>query len=166
MRFQPSCALLFFLAASCSIHAQQNANAQSEAPKRAATQPATSGKTNPAKDPKAERLRLERRANAQSMLVTLAADAVKFTDSTVRARTLARVADQLWESDQERARALFRAAWTPGSPKRKLTSVMKRYQRRKKNDNRVQLCPSLPRVRRGLRLATKRDQPANSSRFN
>ena len=45
------------------------------------------------------------------MLVTLAADAAKFTDSTVRARTLARVADQLWESDQERARALFRAAW-------------------------------------------------------
>ena len=45
------------------------------------------------------------------MLVTLAADATRFTDAVARARTLARVADQLWESDEERARALFRAAW-------------------------------------------------------
>jgi hypothetical protein len=160
-RFQPSCALLFFLAASCSIHAQQNANAQSEAPKRAATQPATSGKTNSAKDPKAERLRLERRANAQSMLITLAADAAKFTDSTVRARTLARVADQLWESDQERARALFRAAWdAAGIAEKEVNERYEEYQRQiEKQTTGFSSVPSLPRVRREvLRLATKRDR--------
>jgi hypothetical protein len=160
MRFQSSCALLFFLAASCSIHAQQNANAQSEAPKRAATPPATSSKTNPAKDPKAERLRLERRSNAQSMLVTLAADAAKFTDSTVRARTLARVADQLWESDEERARSLFRAAWeAAGIAEKEVNERYEKYQQQRETTTGFSSLPSLPRVRREvLRLATKRDR--------
>jgi len=160
MRFQPSCALLFVLVSSCSIHAQQNANAQSEAPKRAATPPATSGKTNPAKDPKAERLLIERRTNAQSMLITLAADAAKFTDSTVRARTLARVADQLWESDQERARGLFRAAWdAAGVAEKEINERFEKYHQQKEIISGFSSAPAFPRVRREvLRLATKRDR--------
>jgi hypothetical protein len=160
MRFQTSCALLFFLAASCSLHAQQNSNVQSESPKRAATQPATSGKTNPAKDPKAERLLIERRTNAQSMLVTLAADASRFTDSVARARTLARVADQLWESDEERGRSLFRAAWDAAAIAEK--EVGERYQefwRKQESNPGFSSFPASPGVRREvLRLATKRDR--------
>jgi hypothetical protein len=86
-----------------------------------AAQPAESTKTAPAKnvaansktakDPEAERILRERRANAQSMLLSLAADAGRFNDQMLRARTQARIADVLWAADPERARALFRKAW-------------------------------------------------------
>jgi hypothetical protein len=86
-----------------------------------AAQPAESTKTAPAKnvaannkaekDPEAARILRERRANAQSMLMTLASDAGRFNDQTLRARTQARIADVLWAADPDRARALFRKAW-------------------------------------------------------
>jgi hypothetical protein len=63
------------------------------------------------KDLAAERLLRERRANAQSLLINLAADARNFNDQIARARTQARVADILWDTDRDRSRALFRAAW-------------------------------------------------------
>src|SRR5207244_5714980 len=53
----------------------------------------------------------ERRAQAQSLLVALAADASNYGDYTLRARTQARIADALWETDRERGRTLFRKAW-------------------------------------------------------
>ena len=59
----------------------------------------------------AERLLKERRANAQSLLISLAADARSFNDMVTRARTLARVAGVLWPADRERARTMFRVAW-------------------------------------------------------
>jgi hypothetical protein len=63
------------------------------------------------KDPEAERILRERKANAQSMLLALASDAGRYNDQTLRARTQARIADVLWEADPDRARALFRKAW-------------------------------------------------------
>lgn len=71
----------------------------------------TDGNVKPAKDPEAERILKERRANAQSLLISLAADARNFSDQTLRARTQARIADALWEADRERARTMFSAAW-------------------------------------------------------
>ena len=68
-------------------------------------------KVKSAKDAEVERVRRERRANAQSLLISLATDAAKFNDQTLRARTQARIADVLWEADGERARTLFRNAW-------------------------------------------------------
>jgi hypothetical protein len=44
-------------------------------------------------------------------LLSLAADAGRFNDQTLRARTQARIADVLWAADPDRARALFRKAW-------------------------------------------------------
>ena len=64
-----------------------------------------------ARDLEAERILKERRANAQSLLVNLAADARNFKDQTLRARTQARIADALWGVDRERSRAMFRSAW-------------------------------------------------------
>ncbi len=64
-----------------------------------------------AKDLEAERLISERRAQAQSLLVQLATDAGTFNDQRLRARTQARIADALWETDIDRARSLFRKAW-------------------------------------------------------
>lgn len=85
----------------------------------AAGQSAEPGKPSPsdiakAKDEnenEAERLLRERRANAQSLLISLAADAGNYTDQKLRAHTMARIADALWDADPERARAMFRKAW-------------------------------------------------------
>jgi len=71
----------------------------------------SASKSKPAVDPEAERIIRERRAQAQSMLISLAADAGSYNDLTLRARTLARIADVLWVADTERARTLFRKAW-------------------------------------------------------
>jgi hypothetical protein len=73
--------------------------------------PANSSSKSKAIDPEAERVLKERRDNAQSLLISLAADAGRFTDQLLRARTQARIADVLWSADPERARALFRKAW-------------------------------------------------------
>src|SRR5215216_7601953 len=59
----------------------------------------------------AERIRKERQAQARSLLVSLASDARSFRDQTLRARSLARIADALWEIDVEQGRTLFRKAW-------------------------------------------------------
>ena len=53
----------------------------------------------------------ERRARARSLLVSLSTDARTFHDQTLRARSLARIADALWKVDPEQGRLLFRKAW-------------------------------------------------------
>ena len=127
-------------------------------------------KTNPAKnvavnnkaekDPEAERILRERRANAQSMLLSLAADAGRYTDQTLRARTQARIADVLWSADPERARALFRKAWESAEivdqeGQRKLQEEIKQQQ--SKGGSVAVTGP--PNIRgEVLRLAARRDR--------
>ena len=53
----------------------------------------------------------QQKALAVSLLVSLANDARNYPDQTLRARTLSRIADALWEPDPEQGRALFRKAW-------------------------------------------------------
>jgi hypothetical protein len=53
----------------------------------------------------------DRRAQARSLLASLATDARTFQDQTLRARSLARIADTLWQVDTEQARVFFRKAW-------------------------------------------------------
>jgi len=53
----------------------------------------------------------QQKALALSLLVSLANDARNFPDQKLRARTLSRIADALWEPDPEQGRALFRKAW-------------------------------------------------------
>ena len=45
------------------------------------------------------------------MLISLSSDARSFRDQTLRARSLARIANALWPVDPEQARILFRKAW-------------------------------------------------------
>lgn len=112
------------------------------------------------KDPEAERILRERRANAQSMLMTLAADAGRFNDQTLRARTQARIADVLWAADPDRARALFRKAWESAEiidqeGQRKLQEDIK--QQRAKGGSVAVTGP--PNIRgEVLRLAARRDR--------
>lgn len=58
-----------------------------------------------------DRLRKERQAQARSLLIALASDARSFRDQALRARSLARIADILWDMDAEQGRTLFRGAW-------------------------------------------------------
>ena len=58
-----------------------------------------------------ERIARERRAQARALLISLASDARSFRDQTLRARSLARIADALWAVDADEGRALFRKAW-------------------------------------------------------
>jgi len=52
-----------------------------------------------------------RRSTAISLVASLADEARTFRDTTLRARVQARAADALWETETERAHALFRRAW-------------------------------------------------------
>lgn len=69
-------------------------------------------KPKPAKATEADPQAVERRNVAVSMLTSLADDARSFRDQKLRARVLARTADALWTSEPDRARELFRRAWT------------------------------------------------------
>ncbi len=59
----------------------------------------------------ADRIRKECQSQAGSLLISLASDARSFRDQTLRARSLARIADTLWDVDAEQGRTLFRRAW-------------------------------------------------------
>src|ERR1051326_1706623 len=96
---------LAVLLAVCAAGLSQSSDANKTSPKTAANN------SKSAKDAEAERILKERRDNAQNLLINLAADAGRFNDQTLRARTQARIADVLWSADPERARALFRKAW-------------------------------------------------------
>ncbi|HEX3143126.1 MAG TPA: hypothetical protein VHQ64_04090 [Pyrinomonadaceae bacterium] len=77
----------------------------------------------------------ERRDNAQALLLSLASEAGRFNDQTLRARTQARIADVLWSADPDRARALFRKAWESAEivdqeAQRKLQEDLKEQQTR------------------------------------
>ena len=75
---------------------------QAQTTKSVAVKPTTAAETEELK---------ERRAKARALLVALSSDARTFHDQTLRARSLARIADALWKVDTEQARLLFRKAW-------------------------------------------------------
>lgn len=92
--------LLCLLVSATLTHAQtkQAATAKVAAPSSAASE-------------EAELELKERRVKARSLLVSLSTDARAFRDQTLRARSLARIADALWRVDTEQGRLLFRKAW-------------------------------------------------------
>lgn len=51
------------------------------------------------------------RTQARSLLIALSTDARSFRDQRLRGRSLARIADALWEADPTEARSMFRKAW-------------------------------------------------------
>ncbi|MET0623360.1 MAG: hypothetical protein ABW250_10315 [Pyrinomonadaceae bacterium] len=59
----------------------------------------------------AERMRQARREQARALLFALSGDARDFRDQRLRAYSLAKIADALWDVDAEQGRALFREAW-------------------------------------------------------
>src|SRR5262245_14815423 len=87
-------------------------NAEVAAQANKTSPPPKAGKAKPAADAvDADPQLRTRRAQARSLLVSLSTDARSFRDQTLRARSLARIADALWQVDPEQGRLLFRKAW-------------------------------------------------------
>jgi hypothetical protein len=85
------------------------ASAQTPETKPAAPVKTTSSKNAAANE--AEQREKARRNQARSLLVALATDARNFNNTTLKARSLARIADTLWQVDVDQARLMFRKAW-------------------------------------------------------
>ncbi|MGH9904449.1 MAG: hypothetical protein ACRD8U_02565, partial [Pyrinomonadaceae bacterium] len=87
--------------------------ASAQSPSAKAKAPPNNAASRDKSDAKAEadRIRKERKSQARSLLISLASDARSFRDQTLRARSLARIADALWGVDAEEGRAIFRRAW-------------------------------------------------------
>src|SRR5256712_8108001 len=96
---------------TCVAYAQTGPGAKATEPQNIIPVKSAATKSEPKEDAEAARIIRERRANAQSLLMSLASDASRYNDQKLRARTLARVADALWDTDPERGRTLFRRAW-------------------------------------------------------
>jgi hypothetical protein len=98
------CILLFVSV----VPAQGPSNKKESPPKTVKTK---GTKAEPAKSEEEEALAAQQRIVAVSLLTTLAEDAHSFRDLRLRARVEARSADALWDTDPEKARALFKRAW-------------------------------------------------------
>jgi hypothetical protein len=98
--------LLSLLQPAPAAPAQTAAAAAAAQPKKPAAK-ATKTRAAGAADP----LAAERRANAIALINALADESRGFRDQTLKARVQMQAADTLWETDRERARALFRRAW-------------------------------------------------------
>jgi hypothetical protein len=94
---------------ACVVLSVSITKAQTAEPKQPAPAKTTAAKA--ATSAEAELELKERRSRARSLLIALSSDARTFSDQTLRARSLARIADALWPVDAEQARSLFRKAW-------------------------------------------------------
>jgi len=158
----------FCIAAFCllisltgSAYAQTAAGAQASEPKNIVPVKGTTTKDEPKEDAEVARIIRERRANAQSLLISLAADAGSFRDQKLRARTLARIADVLWDGDPERGRTLFRKAWDAAetADKESQQRLQEEIQQQKAKSGGNAAVSGPPDLRgEVLRLAARRDR--------
>jgi hypothetical protein len=151
--------VLFSLAAA--ISAQDTTRKTVSQPQVAAAPIATPAKTK--ETSAAAKARIEqKKALGVSLLVSLANDARNYQDQKLRARTLSRIADALWEPDPEQGRALFRKAWDAADAADQDTARKMDEERQRQQSNN----PDGPFARAGgpdlraevLRLAAKRDR--------
>lgn len=103
----------------------------------------------------------ERRVRARALLVSLSSDARTFQDQTLRARSLARIADALWQVDAEQGRLLFRKAWEAAEvadqeSDRKLQEEISQQRARTGGGYAINLPPNVRRE--VLKLAARRDR--------
>jgi hypothetical protein len=158
-----------FLFASVTVAAAQTTEKRSTVPakpaesKPADTKPAESKYAEPksAALTEEERRARARRVAARSLLIALSTDARTFNDQTLRARSLARIADALWAVDAEQGRLLFRKAWEAAEgadleSDRKLQQEIEQQKTRTGGGYAVSLPPSLRRE--VLRLAARHDR--------
>src|SRR6185295_17461673 len=104
-------AIPFLLSPAPAISAQDTARKTVSPPQVAAAPLATPAVKNKESSASAKARIEQKKALGISLLVSLANDARNYQDQKLRARTLSRIADALWEPDPEQGRALFRKAW-------------------------------------------------------
>jgi hypothetical protein len=144
---------LYLLVVIISAQAQQTADTKPVPPAKTAA-PKSTALT------EEELAQRERRAKARALLVALSSDARTFRDETLRARSLARIADALWQVDAEQGRLLFRKAWdaaevADSESDKKLQEEI----RQQKSRTGSYAVNSPPNIRRDvLRLAAKHDR--------
>lgn len=147
------CLLLSGVVAQAQTQTQTADTKSAPRPKTAAAKPAISAE--------AELELKERRAKARSLLVALSSDARTFRDETLRARSLARIADALWQVDTEQGRLLFRKAWEAAEladieSDKKLQEEIRQQQARTGGGYAYSTPPNLRRE--VLRLAARHDR--------
>jgi hypothetical protein len=164
---RPSLRLRFLLTVSFLTLTAITTNAQETADKtksqsQANTAPAKSATRNK-EAAAANKARVDQqKALALSLLVSLSNEARNYSDPKLRARTLSRIADALWEPDPEQGRALFRKAWDAAESgdqetARKLEEDRQRQQAANP-DGGVALVNGPDLRAEVLRLAAKRDR--------
>ncbi len=138
-----------------------SAHAAAQTP-AAATPPPAPRKAERQVKPKGEAdpLAAQRRAQAVALLTSLADEAAGFRDETLRARAQARAADALWETDQEKARQLFRRAWEAAdSADREALRKLEEYMDAQLKRGGPAMASTPPDLRAEvLRLAARRDR--------
>jgi hypothetical protein len=102
----------------------------------------------------------QQRALALSLLVSLSNEARAFRDQKLRARTLARIADGLWEVDPDQSRTLFQKAWEAADVADEESGRLFREDMQRQQASGRGAAGSLPPDLRSevLRLAAKRDR--------
>lgn len=146
-------ALILFLLGSSAAGAAQSPETKQAPPAKSATKPAATTDADP-------QLRI-RRAQARSLLVSLSTDARTFQDPTLRARSLARIADALWQIDADQGRLLFRKAWEAAEgadqeSDQKLQEEIRKQKTRTGGGYAINLPPNVRRE--VLRLAARHDR--------
>ncbi|MCA1594380.1 MAG: hypothetical protein LC754_17490 [Acidobacteria bacterium] len=145
---------IIFVLCLSTFHLQAGAQQPAPKPKK------PGGKTAPATATEVDPLAEARRTTALAMLNSLADEARNFHDQTLRARTQARTADALWETDKERARTLFRRAWEAAEAADQENERMSDDERRARRNSRGSAAVrNMPSMRREvLQFAAKRDR--------
>ncbi|HEV2883389.1 MAG TPA: hypothetical protein VGW36_00940 [Pyrinomonadaceae bacterium] len=102
----------------------------------------------------------QERGMALSLLLSLANDAKSFADDRLRARTLMRIADGLWEVDPDQGRTLFIRAWDAAeTADQESARKMKEDRERQASQGRGAAVLRQPDLRSEvLRFAAKRDR--------
>ena len=128
------------------------------------TKQTAAAKTPPAKSAATAEAAAElkaRRERARSLLIALSSDARTFKDQTLRARSLARIADALWRVDSDQGRLMFRKAWEAAEvadleSHRKLQEEIARQKTQTGGGYAINLPPDIRRE--VLRLAARNDR--------
>src|SRR6185295_7778973 len=100
-------------------------------------------------------------------LMTLSTDARTFSDPVLRARSLGRIADALWQVDEEQARLMFRKSWEAAevADQENNRKQQEEIQRQKAQSGGGYAISTPPQIRREVLILAARHDRALSEEF-
>lgn len=150
---------LLLIAVPPALHAQEATESTITQPPPVASRAKSASKGK--KLTAAARAKVEQqRALALSLLISLSNEARSFRDQKLRARTLARIADGLWDADPDQSRTLFQRAWDAADvADEEANRLLREDMQRQQTAGRGFAVARPPDLRSEvLRLAAKRDR--------